>query len=130
MRSFAVECKGFDHAEYRASKAWLEAVIKAKHAHYLEHRAYDPRRVEEHDRAFARDLARLGGWAVNKSSTLGVTPAFIPLPPSGGLSHAGPASGPGRRETAPVPRPPARTVRQAMRALIRHARRRAPTTPP
>ncbi len=130
VRSFALECKGFDHAEYRASKAWLEAVVKAKHADYLEHRAYDPRRVEERDCAFARDLARLGGWAVNKSSTLGVAPAFIPSSPAGGLPHAGPASGPGRGETATVPRPQGRTARQAIRALIRHARRRAPTTPP
>ncbi len=125
-----VECKGFDHAEYRASKAWLEAVIKAKHADYLEHRAYDPRRVEEHDRAFARDLARLGGWAVNKGGKPGVAPAPIPSLPAGGLPHAGPASGPGRGETATAPRPPARTARQPFRALIRHARRCAPTTPP
>ena len=134
VRSFVMECKGFEHAEYRASKAWLEAVIKARHADYLEHRAYDPRRIEEHDRAFARDLARLGGWAVNKSGTLGLRPASIP-PPSpagegGGLRDAGPASGPGRGEAAATSRPPARTARQAMRALIRHARRRAPITPP
>ena len=67
VRSFAAECKGFDHAEYRAIKAWLKSVIQAKRTYYLDHLAYDPRHTAEHDMNFARDLARLGGWAINKT---------------------------------------------------------------
>ena len=70
VRSFVVECKGFDHDEYRAAKVRLKAVLTAKGAYYLDHLAFDPQRAEEHDRRFIHDLARLGEWAINKGATV------------------------------------------------------------
>jgi len=83
LRSFAVEVMGYDHAEYRATKARVREAITGKRTFYLEHLAHDPVRMEEHDRAFRSSLAQLGKRAISKARDMParLTPPIFPILP-------------------------------------------------
>jgi hypothetical protein len=81
LRSFAVEVMSYDHPEYRAAKARVEAAITGKRVHFLEHLAHDLARMEEHDLAFRSSLTQLGRRAISKARDVPALPA-APIRPT------------------------------------------------
>lgn len=81
LRSFVIEVKGFDHAEYRRAKARLERAVRDKRVHYVEHLAHGGVPEAEGDLRLRRDLVRLGRWAAAKAAAP-PSPASVAPPPT------------------------------------------------